>query len=619
MPENITKLAGEQSLLHDDAEKELAAGQSGHQGATEPFSPPITEQQKDRAALGQHEKVVSAPQPQESTEDVSEHVPKETPAAPVTPLQPTKPFLLSAAFVCASLLMWITQGIGMNMVAVNIPQLQGGLGATTAETTWLLAAYMAPNVSLTLFLMKIRTQYGLRRFTEIGLLAFVFATSLHWFIHDLNSALIVRFFSGAAASPMSTLGFFYMLEAFPPSKKMSWGLCLALTCTTLGAPLARIISPHLLDLGLWQQLYMLEIGLAMLCFATVCTLKLTPIPHQKVLEKLDFISYPLIAVGFGLLAMMLVVGRIYWWFEAPWIGMCLAIAFGALAIAAAIEFNRENPLINIRWLTSRQTLTFAGMLLVFRVVLSEQTAGATGLFQALGVYNEQSTGLYWVLITASFAGGIVCAMVIRPGRETIIYSVALLLIICGAFMDGHANNLTRPEMMYLSQGMISFGGALFLPPAMAAGLMSALKNGPAYITSFIVVFIFTQSIGGLFGSAVFGSFVTWRQQFHLRGLYDQIVLSDPLVAQRIAQLAASTSKVLTDPVYVQAEGVALLAQQAVREATVLSYNDLFLLVAALAATALVVLIGRRLVLPAVVKLWQFGRSRPAALSQQPVN
>lgn len=592
---------------HDDADAVLRPAKADTQPVSQPVSDSASAaiQVKDKPAL---------------VEEVVEAAEEPAPQAPpAPPLPPAKPFLLSAAFVCASLLMWITQGIGLNMVAVNIPQLQGGLGATTAETTWLLAAYMAPNVSLTLFLMKIRTQYGLRLFTELGLLAFVLVTSLHWFIHDLNSALIVRFFSGAAASPMSTLGFFYMLEAFPPSKKMSWGLCLALTCTTIGAPLARIISPSLLGIGLWPQLYMLEIGLALMCFATVYTLKLTPIPHQKVLEKLDFISYPLIALGFGLLAMMLVVGRLYWWLEAPWIGVCLAVAFGALALAAAIEFNRENPLLNIRWLTSRQTLTFAGMLLVFRLVLSEQTAGATGMFQALGIYNEQSTGLYWVLIASSVMGGIICAMVIRPGREAYIYTVALLLIMSGAFMDGHANNLTRPEMMYLSQAMISFGGALFLPPAMAAGLVSALKNGPTYITSFIVVFIFTQSVGGLFGSAVFGSFVTWRQQHHMRALYDQIVMTDPLVAQRIAQLSASVSKVITDPVYVNAEGAALLGQQIVKEATVLSYNDLFLLVSAIAAVTLAILIIRRAVVPALYQLWHFWQRQIAAAEQPAVN
>ena len=223
------------------------------------------------------------------------------------------------------------------------------------------------------------------------------------------------------------------------------------------------------------------------------------------------------------------------------------------------------------------------------------------------------------LKSSSSMGGIACAMVIRPGREAYIYAVALVLIMTGAFMDGHANNLIRPEMMYLSQAMISFGGALFLPPAMAAGLVSALKNGPAYITSFIVIFIFTQSVGGLFGSAVFGTFVTWRQQFHMRALYDQIVLTDPLVTQRIAKLSGAISQVITDPVYVHAEGVALLSQQIVKEATVLSYNDLFLLVSAIAATTLAILIGRRVVLPVLVSVWRYGRSHVQPAHQPAVN
>jgi len=166
--------------------------------------------------------------------------------------------------------------------------------------------------------------------------------------------------------------------------------------------------------------------------------------------------------------------------------------------------------------------------------------------------------------------------------------------------------------MYLSQAMISFGGALFLPPAMAAGLMSALKNGQAYITSFVVIFIFTQSVGGLFGSSVFGSFVTWRQQHHMRALYDQIVLTDPLVTLRISQLSAAISKVITDPAYIQAEGAMLLGQQIMKEATVLSYNDLFLLVSAIAALTLAILIIRRAVFPVIGKLWRLIHGRAIA-------
>ena len=79
-------------------------------------------------------------------------------------------------------------------------------------------------------------------------------------------------------------------------------------------------------------------------------------------------------------------------------------------------------------------------------------------------------------------------------------------------MDSRATNLTRPGEMYLSQAMIAFAGALFLPPAMASGLMSALKKGPNYILSFVIVFLTTQSLGGLLGSAVFGTFMTMARE-----------------------------------------------------------------------------------------------------------
>ncbi|GGB40320.1 MFS transporter [Tistrella bauzanensis] len=507
--------------------------------------------------------------------------PAETPAPALAPR-----WHRTIACIAASLLLWVTQGLGMNLIAANTVQIQGALGASTNEAMWLVAAYMAPNVSLTIILTKIRTQFGLRRFAEISLGVFVTVAGLHLFVQDLHAAVVVRFLAGIAASPMSTLGFLYMLEAFPASLKMSWGLSLAITCTTLGAPVARIISPDLLDIGLWHGLYVLEIGLALIALAVVHLLPLTPIPHARVLRPLDFVSYPLVAIGFGLLAVVMVLGRYYWWFEAPWIGVCLALAAMAIALAAAIEINREQPLIDIRWLTSPEILHIAAVLLVFRIVLSEQTSGAFGLFQALGLLNEQNRTLQVVILLSSIGGGITCAMVLKPGRDAPIHALALVLIAAGAFTDAHATNLTRPTEMYLSQAMIAFGGVLFLPPSLLAGLGHALRQGPTTITSFIAMFLFTQSLGGLMGSALFGTVVTLREKFHSSQLVETVVMTDPVVVARVRQLAGAYGPVLSDPQLRDAEGLALLSRQASREATILAYNDVFLMVAALAAMAL---------------------------------
>ncbi|MFC5991652.1 MFS transporter [Limoniibacter endophyticus] len=490
----------------------------------------------------------------------------------------------------ASTLLALTQGFGMNLVTANIPQIQGAIGATNIETTWLMAAYMAPNVSLAIALIKLRTQFGLRNFAELSILVFCIVSIFNLFVTDLQSAIVVRFFSGVAAAPMSSLAFLYMLEPFPPQKKLTIGLSLALTNIALGPSIARMISPILLDAGGFHALTLFELGLAMLAFCAVYLLPLTPQLRANVIEKLDVISYFLIATGFGCVAVVLVMGRLHWWFEAPWIGYALLCAAVTITVAIIIELNRKNPLIDIRWIFSPAVLHLTGALLLFRLILAEQTTGAGGFLQVIGLQNDQTFLLYFLIFLSTIAGGLVCARLMGAGREPYFHIVALSLLAIGAFIDSSATNLTRPQNMYLSQIMIGFAAAIFLPPAMATGLMSALKKGPNYILSFIIVFLTTQSLGGLLGSAVFGTFITLREKFHSNALVEKIALTDPLVVQRVKALAAPYAPHLTDQAVLNAEGIAMLSQQATREANVLAYNDAFFVMGCMASAALFVLL-----------------------------
>lgn len=499
----------------------------------------------------------------------------------------TMPWPRALAYMLASLALAMTQQVGANIVNTNVYQIQGELGATVAETTWLVAAYMAPNVSLSIALIKIRMQYGLRNFAELSIAGFVVVTLLNLFlVHDLSSAVAVRFMSGIAAAPMSSLAFFYMIEPLQPPQKLTVGLSLALTNTTIGIPVTRLISPWLLETGGFHGLTLFEAGLAMVAFGFVYGLPLTVPPRIRWIGPLDIVSYLLIAIGFGSIAVALSLGRIYWWLEAPWLGVLFALALVALVLAAIIEWHRQSPLIDIRWLTSPTTLYFAGALLLLRIVLAEQTVGASNFFQALGLQNEQTLPLYGVILAAIVAGGLTCAALLRPGRENAFYAASLACVALGAYLDSGATSLTRPQDIWLSQSLVAYGSGLFLPAAMAQGMRSAIARGPLYILSFITVFLFTQSIGGLLGSAIFGTFITLRTSFHYHGLAEHFSLADPFVAQRVTQLGGAYGKVLTDATLTRAEGVTLLARQATREATVLAYNDAFLLISAIAGLAL---------------------------------
>jgi len=524
--------------------------------------------------------IESAPEPAAASQPA--------PAAPpvFAPKSPT----MVAAYMLAGALIALTQGLGMSFISTNLQQIAGPMDLTQTEATWLMAAYLFPNASLTLLLFKVRAQYGLRNFAEVAIVVYVLVCLAHFWVDSYESALALRFFAGVAAAPMTSLGFLYILEPVSPAKKMSIGLCASLTALALPSPVTGLISPYLLDIGGYHTLYLVEMGLAMVSLGLVYVLPLTSPPRAKVISSLDVVSYIFLAVALGCFAVVLTVGRLYWWTAVDWLAWMIIAGFAASAIFAAIELNRKNHLVDIRWLTSREILHFTGALMVSRLVLSEQTSGAVNFLRNAGMLNEQMAGLYWIILAGAVLSGIVCAMVMKPGRESAIHAVSLLLVAVGSYMDSQSTILTRPEQMYLSQFLVSFASGLFLPPALTIGMGAAMKRGPSYILSFIVVFLATQKIGGYLGSALYGTFVQWREQFHSFRLVSELASTDPLVANRLKQLGGAYGKVLTDPNQQVVQGAALFSRQVQQQAYALAYNDSFLLTAYLSLAALACLL-----------------------------
>ena len=75
------------------------------------------------------------------------------PAAPPT-TSPPPPYVLrdGLAMGAVAVLLGITQGLGINLVNSNLTGVQGALGATATEASWLTTAYFATNISASVLL-----------------------------------------------------------------------------------------------------------------------------------------------------------------------------------------------------------------------------------------------------------------------------------------------------------------------------------------------------------------------------------------------------------------------------------------------------------------------------------
>lgn len=481
-----------------------------------------------------------------------------------------------ASYFLIGLLLGITGGLGNALVSANLSSIQGSLGLTPVEGTWLVAAYLMVNISSNLVLFKFRQQYGLRLFAEIGLSLYAGVCILHLFVEGFASALFVRAISGFAAGTITAMSTMYVLQAFP-KVRIGQALVIALGISQLATPLAWLLSPTLIDLGESRALYLFEAGLALCCLAAVVVLKLPHGQRIKTFEALDFLTFALLAPALALVVAVLAQGRAQWWSAQPWIAWALIAALLLSLLAVLVEWNRPNPLLQIRWMGTLPTIRFVIGAMGMRFLLTEQTYGATGFLRTLGMGTDQLVPLYAVMLAGLLVG--IAASALTFNQKTVIPQILLsiVLIAAGSLIDWNATNLTRPHDMFLSQFLISAAAAMFMGPLLLAGIMPALKQGTHYIISFVVLFSISQSIGGLAGPAILGTFQQFREHEYSAAINAGVDPTQPLVAQRLQMQGQVYAGVVGDSVLRQAQGTAQLAQLATREANVRAFNDIFLL------------------------------------------
>ncbi len=516
------------------------------------------------------------------SEEHWDFLPHEIPAIPGSPGSVEHQTRHRIAYGVIAVLLGLTGGFGNALISANTYTLQGALGLDPAEIAWLPTVYVMTNVSINMLLIKFRAQYGLRPFAMIFLSIYAALTFGHLFVRGFDTAILVRAASGMAGAAVSSLCLYYMMQALPLKWRLK-AVVVGIGIPQCATPLARLFSPDLLAMSQWRTLYLFELGLALLSLAAVAFLRLPPTTRAKAFERLDFVTFVLFAGSMALFAAVLGLGRIVWWTNVAWIGWALIAAIPMLGAALYIEHHRANPLLNTRWLGSADIVRFTIVTIMARIVLSEQTYAAVGLLTVLGQNNDQLVPFFTILFLASVAGVVLSAVTLDVTRLTHPIMLAIGLVAIAAFVDSQSTSLTRAPQLYVTQAMIAFAATYFLGPALLFGMTRALQQGSGHIISFIALFGMINSIGGLAGTALLGSYQVIREKANSAALVQAIDPTDPIVAQRLQAGGAAVSRVVGDPALRSAEGGAILSQTATREANVLAYDDVFRLVAVLAA------------------------------------
>lgn len=500
----------------------------------------------------------------------------EKPTLPGSPAFIQRSLPVRAVYLFIGFFIAIAGSLSNGFITANLPVFEGQYSLTPSEAALIPAVYVMANVSSNLLLFKSRQQFGLRAYSEVGLFIFIIVIILHLFVDNFAMALFVRAISGLTAAPLSSLGMYYIMQAFGKQHSKN-GMYLALGCQQLGVPLAWIISPALTNVNDWGTLYSFELGLALCCFAMVVSVKLPRSLQVKVFEKKDFITFILLASGFGFLCIFLTQGPIVWWFNASWLAYFLIVGLALVALGLLFESQRKNPLIMTEWLSTSATLRFIISAFALRFLLSEQSFAAVHFLKTMGMGPDQFVPLYTVIFFGVLAGTIFSAFTFSLERIVLHLFLAELLILIACALDHQLTSQVRPVNFYHSQFLISFATGMFMGPLLLTGMMRALKSGATHMVTFIVLFSATQNFGGLVGSAFYSTYQQIRTQTHEQNLKNELIQTNPLILHQLASYKVSSSIYTQDPAIQNELSIRDLNQNVTTQAQVNAYNDVITL------------------------------------------
>ena len=493
--------------------------------------------------------------------------PQDRPAFPGSPYSPPLSVRMRFAYAALAVLTGVAASFPNGLTNANTTNLAGEFGVYAAQASLLPAFYVAMNATANLTLVRARIQFGIPQVILPLLALYALTALIELAAPSFVGEMILRAVNGLAGAGLTAMAIAYSLTAFPPTKR-PMAIVMGISLPQFGLPLARLVPVDALAAAGGRGVHLIELGVALLAVAGITALPLPPTDRFKAFERLDFVTIALMVPGALLLCVVLQGGRFFWWSDTPWLGPALAAALVLIAAAVTLEHHRARPLLQTRWIASRDIIRFAAVALFVRIALAEQTYGSVGLLTSGGLTNDQLRILFAFVAVAMAAGLTTAMLALTPTRLPWLIAAAALMVALGAGLDSRATNLTRPEQLYFSQALIGFGTTLFIGPALAYGILRVLQRGAEMFITTIVLFSVTQNVGGLAGSALLGSLQIASARAHAGALSEHLVAADPQVAARLQS------------------GAAQLSQALGREAGVLAYNDVFLFVAALAlATA----------------------------------
>lgn len=470
---------------------------------------------------------------------------------------------------------------------VALRHIAGGLAVGLDESTYVITSYLVANAVVLSISGWLSTVLGRKRFYMMCVATFTVASLLCGFAWNLQALVLFRILQGLGGGGMATSEQAILADSFPPQKRGQ-----AFAIYGVAVVVAPVVGPTLggwiTDTYSWHWVFLINVPMGLLSLLLVGTLVKEPSSAEEERAELlskglrvDYVGFVLIAVGLGSLEFVLDEGQRNDWFGSNMIlSFALLAAFCLLALIPW-ELSRDDPIVDIRLLGTRQFGACAVVMLGTFAVLISTTQLLPQLLQTEVGYTAMLAGL------ALSPGGIATMMLMPVAGRLVSVVQPKYLIMFGAAVAA----LSMWHMTGLT-GDISYGYAALARIYLAIGLpflflpvTTASYDGvpPEKTNQASALINVARNIGGSIGVAVAQTLLAQRQQFHQSRLIEHAAPSDLGYQQTIDAMTRYFQAQGSSASDAASQAVAWVGKTLQQQVDFLAYIDVFWTLAIIAA------------------------------------
>jgi DHA2 family multidrug resistance protein len=473
--------------------------------------------------------------------------------------------------------------LDIQIVASSLKEIQAGLSATQDEIAWVQTSYLIAEVIIIPLSGWLGRVFSTRYLYAISAGGFTLASLLCAFAWNLPSMVIFRLIQGFLGGAMIPVTFTVIFILFPPRLQPAMTIVLGLIVTI--APTAGpVLGGFLTENYSWQSLFLVNVvpGIVV-CVLVWLTVDIDR-PEWHLLQKIDFIGIALIAVCLGCMQYVLEEGVRYQWFEDRLI-MTLTVVAVVSGIAMLIwELKNPHPIIDLR---AFRNVNFAvGCLYSFVLGI-----GLFTIIYLVPIYLGSVKGLnslqigYYLMVVGLFQ--LLSAFIAGPLEKKMdlrwMLCLGFGLFALGCWMNAGLTAEAGYWEFFWPQAIRGTALMLcFLPiNTLALGLLPVeeVKNASG-------LYNLMRNLGGAIGLAVANTLVSYLTKSHYADLRESMTATDYPAQQLWEGLAESMGQFnLSEPSSAALKQITALAW---REAEVMTFNNLFQIIAVIFLGSLVI-------------------------------